>query len=50
VTTLKSQGENLLDTAKAFVPGHITGIFRIHDEHDYCENGGPHKTRGVSRV
>jgi pantoate kinase len=34
VTTLKSQGENLLDTAQAFVPGHITGIFRIHDEHD----------------
>jgi pantoate kinase len=34
VTTLKSQEENLLDTAKAFVPGHITGIFRIHDEHD----------------
>jgi pantoate kinase len=31
---LKSQGEILLDTAKAFVPGHITGIFRIHDEHD----------------
>ena len=31
---MKSQGENLLDTAKAFVPGHITGIFRIHDEYD----------------
>jgi len=31
---LKSQGENLLDTAQAFVPGHITGIFRIHDEHE----------------
>lgn len=34
VTTLKSQGENLLDIARAFVPGHITGIFRIHDEHE----------------
>ena len=34
VTTLKSQEENLLDTAQAFVPGHITGIFRIHDEHE----------------
>ncbi|MHA2140937.1 MAG: pantoate kinase [Candidatus Thorarchaeota archaeon] len=31
---MKSQGENLLDTAHAFVPGHITGIFRIHDSHD----------------
>jgi len=34
VTILKSQGENLPDTAQAFVPGHITGIFRIYDEHD----------------
>ncbi|MFX1441047.1 MAG: pantoate kinase [Promethearchaeota archaeon] len=34
MTTLKSQGENPLDTAQAFVPGHITGIFRIHDEHE----------------
>ncbi|MFW9888482.1 MAG: pantoate kinase [Candidatus Thorarchaeota archaeon] len=31
---MKSQGENPLDTARAFVPGHITGIFRIHDEHE----------------
>ncbi|MHA2068065.1 MAG: pantoate kinase [Candidatus Thorarchaeota archaeon] len=31
---MKSQGETLLDTAQAFVPGHITGIFRIHDGHD----------------
>ncbi|MFW9967967.1 MAG: pantoate kinase [Candidatus Thorarchaeota archaeon] len=31
---MKSQGENLLDTAQAFVPGHITGIFRIHDDQD----------------
>ncbi|MFW9846798.1 MAG: pantoate kinase, partial [Candidatus Thorarchaeota archaeon] len=31
LTELKSQVENMPYAAQAFVPGHVTGIFRIHD-------------------
>ncbi|NHJ13217.1 MAG: hypothetical protein EAX95_06040 [Candidatus Thorarchaeota archaeon] len=31
---LTSQGDSKPKTARAFVPGHITGIFRIHDGHE----------------
>nr|KXH71549.1 MAG: hypothetical protein AM324_08385 [Candidatus Thorarchaeota archaeon SMTZ1-83] len=34
MTTLSSQGDNTPRSARAFVPGHVTGVFRIYDEHE----------------
>ncbi|MHA2378312.1 MAG: pantoate kinase [Candidatus Thorarchaeota archaeon] len=34
LNALSSQVENMPRSARAFVPGHVTGIFRIHDEHE----------------
>ncbi len=34
MTTLSSQVDNVPRSARAFVPGHVTGVFRIHDQHE----------------